>query len=103
VQPAVRRATNSDDIWGVALNMSGKFDSQLQVPVPPCLLGGVRDPRWPAYSAEYVTRDGRLVIDDPEVRRKLINAIDSYAMIYRKGCSPPDSVTWTAAATTRRS
>jgi multiple sugar transport system substrate-binding protein len=48
VQPAVRRATNSDDIWGVALNMSGKFDSQLQV-----------DEFRHAYSAEYVTRDGR--------------------------------------------
>jgi multiple sugar transport system substrate-binding protein len=83
VQPAVRRATGRDDIWAVGLNMSGKFDSDLQVEQ-------FRD----AYAADYVTRDGRLVIDDPEVRRKLIKAIDSYAMIYRKGCTPPDSVTW---------
>ena len=41
-----------------------------------------------------MTRDGRLVIDDPEVRRRLIKAIDSYTAIYRKGCTPPDSVTW---------
>ena len=47
-----------------------------------------------AYEADYVTRDGRLVIDDPEVRRRLIKAIDSYTAIYRKGCTPPDSVTW---------
>jgi multiple sugar transport system substrate-binding protein len=47
-----------------------------------------------AYEADYVTRDGRLVIDDPEVRRKLITVIDSYTAIYRKGCTPPDSVTW---------
>ena len=47
-----------------------------------------------AYEADYVTRDGRLVIDDPEVRRRLIEAIDSYTAIYRKGCTPPDSVTW---------
>ena len=40
----------------------------------------------------YVTRDGRLVIDDPEVRRRLIDAVDSYTAIYRKGCTPPDSV-----------
>ena len=45
-----------------------------------------------AYDADYVTRDGRLVIDDPEVRRRLIKAIDSYTAIYRKGCTPPDSV-----------
>ena len=41
-----------------------------------------------------MTRDGRLVIDDPEVRQGLIKAIDSYTAIYRKGCTPPDSVDW---------
>jgi multiple sugar transport system substrate-binding protein len=83
VQPAVRRAMGRDDIWGVGLNMSGKFDTELQV-----------DQFRDAYAADYVTRDGRLVIDDPEVRRRLTKAIDSYAMIYRKGCTPPDAVTW---------
>jgi multiple sugar transport system substrate-binding protein len=47
-----------------------------------------------AYNADYVTLDGRLVIDDPEVRRRLIEAIDAYTAIYRKGCTPPSSVTW---------
>ena len=47
-----------------------------------------------AYDADYVTRDGKLVIDDPEIRQRLIKAIDSYTAIYRKGCTPPDSVTW---------
>jgi multiple sugar transport system substrate-binding protein len=47
-----------------------------------------------AYDAGYVARDGRLVIDDPEVRRRLIQAMDSYTRIYRKGCTPPDSLTW---------
>jgi multiple sugar transport system substrate-binding protein len=83
VQPAVRRVTGRDDIWGVGLNMSGTFDTRDQV-----------DQFRDAYAADYVTRDGRLVIDDPEVRRKLIKAIDSYATIYRKGCAPPDSLTW---------
>jgi multiple sugar transport system substrate-binding protein len=49
-----------------------------------------------AYEAEYVSRDGRLIIDDPEVRRRLVNAVDSYTKIYRKGCTPPDSTTWEA-------
>ena len=49
-----------------------------------------------AYEGDYVNRDGRVVIDDPEVRRKLIKAIDSYTAVYRKGCTPPDSVTWEA-------
>ena len=84
VQPAVRRAAGRDDIWGVGLNMSGQAG----------------DPQYQffqflaAYEADYVTRDGRLVIDDPEIRRKLINAIDAYTAIYRKGCTPPGSITW---------
>jgi multiple sugar transport system substrate-binding protein len=41
-----------------------------------------------------VTRDGRLVIDDPEIRRRLIAAIDSYTSFYREGCTPPDAVNW---------
>jgi multiple sugar transport system substrate-binding protein len=47
-----------------------------------------------AFKAHYVTRDGNLVIDDPEVRRRLIRAIDAYTAIYRKGCTPPASLTW---------
>jgi multiple sugar transport system substrate-binding protein len=47
-----------------------------------------------ADKAQYVTRDGRLVIDDQEMRRKLISVVDSYTAIYRKGCTPPDSLSW---------
>ena len=35
-----------------------------------------------------------LVIDDPAVRRRLIEAIDAYTAVYRKGCTPPSSITW---------
>ena len=47
-----------------------------------------------AYEANYVTREGKLVIDDPEIRRRLIRAMDSYTALYRKGCTPPDAVAW---------
>jgi multiple sugar transport system substrate-binding protein len=80
----VRTALSRDDVWGVGLAMSvGSVDTGNAV--------------WQfidAYEADYVTSDGRLVIDDPEVRRKLIKAVDSYTAIYRKGCTPPGSVTW---------
>ena len=86
VQPAAREALGSDDVWGTGLSMSAaSVDTE----------NGI----WQfihAYDAEYVTRDGRLVIDDPEVRRRLIDAVDSYTKIYRKGCTPPDSTTWEA-------
>jgi multiple sugar transport system substrate-binding protein len=47
-----------------------------------------------AYEADYVTRNGRLVIDDPKIRQQLVKAIDSYTAIYRKDCTPPGSLTW---------
>jgi multiple sugar transport system substrate-binding protein len=83
VQPAVRWATGRDDIWGVGLTMSGASDTQ-----------GQFFQFLVAYDADYVTRDGRLVIEDPAVRRRLIEAVDAYTAVYRKGCTPPDSVTW---------
>ena len=86
VQPAVRRATGRDDIWGTGLPMSSA----------PGGTGREFAQFADAYEADYVTRDGKLVIDNPEVRRKLIKAIDSYTAIYRKGCTPPDSAFWAA-------
>jgi multiple sugar transport system substrate-binding protein len=85
VQPAARRASGNDDVWGVGLSMSGApadtVDQFFQFVA--------------AYDADYVTREGQLVIDDPEIRQRLVRAMDSYTAVYRKGCTPPDSVTWT--------
>jgi multiple sugar transport system substrate-binding protein len=84
VQPAVRKALGRADIWGVGLSMAAdSVDTSNQF-----------DRFMAAYEAEYVTRDGRLVIENPEVRRQLIKAIDGYTTIYRKGCTPPQSVAW---------
>jgi multiple sugar transport system substrate-binding protein len=92
VQPALRQATGRDNVWGVGLPMSveaadtengfGQFVT--------------------AYGADYVTSDGRLVIDEPEIRQALVEAIDSYTTIYRKGCTPPDSVTWADSGNNER-
>jgi multiple sugar transport system substrate-binding protein len=84
VQPAVRQATGRDDLWGVGLPMS----------VEAADTENVFHQFVTAYGADYVTPNGRLVIDDPEIRQALLKAIDSYTAIYRKGCTPPDSVTW---------
>jgi multiple sugar transport system substrate-binding protein len=83
VQPALRQATGRDDIYGVGLAMSVADDTR----------NGFEQ-FIQAYEANYVTREGKLVIDDPEIRRRLIRTIDSYTAIHRKGCTPPDSVTW---------
>jgi multiple sugar transport system substrate-binding protein len=84
VQPALRRATGRDDIWGVGRPMS--------VEAPETTFQFFQFIY--AYDADYVTRDGKLVIDDPEIRRLLVKAIDSYTAVYRKGCTPPASVSW---------
>jgi multiple sugar transport system substrate-binding protein len=84
VQPAVRRATGRDDIWGIGLAMSGQA-SDTDVHFAQFRI---------VYDADYVTSEGRLLIDDPEVRGRLVKAIDSYTSVYRKGCTPPDAVTW---------
>jgi multiple sugar transport system substrate-binding protein len=84
VQPAVRRATGRGDVWGVALPMSaGATDTYIGFYL-----------FVSAYEADYVTPDGQLVLDSPEIRQRLVKAIDSYTAIYRKGCTPPDSLTW---------
>jgi multiple sugar transport system substrate-binding protein len=85
VQPATRRTLGREDIWGVGLSMAAGTDAEngfLQF--------------LAADGAQYVTREGRLVIDDPEIRRKLIEVVDSYTAFYRKGCTPPDAVNWAA-------
>jgi multiple sugar transport system substrate-binding protein len=84
VQPAVRRATGRDDLWAVGLNMSAEAsDTQYQL-----------FQFLAAYGAQYVSPDGRLVIDDPDVQRRLIQAIDAYTAVYRKDCAPPAALTW---------
>jgi multiple sugar transport system substrate-binding protein len=84
VQPAVRQTLGRDDIWGIGAPMSvDAFETWLSLREFMLVQG-----------ADYVTRDGRLVIDDPEIRLGLIEAVDSYTALYRKGCTPPDSVTW---------
>jgi multiple sugar transport system substrate-binding protein len=84
VQPAVRRATGREDLWGAGLPMSADAEDTRQH-IQQFMV---------AYEADWVTPHGRLVIDDPEVRQGLVKALDSYTAIHRKGCTPPGSVAW---------
>jgi multiple sugar transport system substrate-binding protein len=84
VQPAVRISTGRDDVWGIGLPMSLADDTHIEF--------------WQfqlAYEADWATAEGRLRVDDPAVRAGLIEALDTYTAIWRKGCTPPDSVEWT--------
>jgi multiple sugar transport system substrate-binding protein len=83
-QPAVRKALGRDDIWGIGRPMSAEANDTTDQ-----FFQFVR-----AYDADYVTPDGKLVINDPEIRRRLVMAMDRYTAVYRGGCTPPVSVTW---------
>jgi multiple sugar transport system substrate-binding protein len=78
VQPALREALGRDDIWAVGLSMGVGIDTQ----------NGFFQFQT-ANKAEYVTRDGRLIIDDPEIRQRLIKVIDSYTSFTAKVAHRP--------------
>jgi multiple sugar transport system substrate-binding protein len=85
VQPAVRKVMGREDIWGVGLPMSAAAtdteDAYVQFQL--------------AYQAPWASPDGRLQIDDHAVKLGMVKALDAYAAISRRGCTPPDSVGWT--------
>jgi multiple sugar transport system substrate-binding protein len=85
VQPAVRKALGRDDIWGVGLPMSAEatdtYEELLQFEL--------------AYGTPWLGRHRRLQVDDPAVRAGIVRALEAYTAIWRKGCTPPDSVSWT--------
>jgi multiple sugar transport system substrate-binding protein len=86
VQPAVREALGRDDIWGVGFSMAANVDAE----------NGIEQFQL-AYGAPWLDRDRRLQVDDPEIREGMIKALEAYTLIWRKGCTPPDSTSWTSA------
>ena len=47
-----------------------------------------------AYGVKMVDDEGKLLVDDPAVKKGLIGAIGDYADIYTRGCTPPSSTSW---------
>ena len=84
VQPAVRKALGRDDIWGVGLQMSAEADDTVDQ-----FFQFVA-----AYEADYVTRDGGSSSTIPRSGESWSRPSTATPQIYRKGCTPPDSVTW---------
>jgi multiple sugar transport system substrate-binding protein len=84
VQPAVRKALGRDNIWGVGLPMSAQAsdtdDQLLQFQL--------------ANGTPWLDTDRRPQYDHPAVRAGMVQALSDYTGIWRKGCTPPDSVNW---------
>ena len=47
-----------------------------------------------AYNIKLVNDSGKLLVDDPDVRKGLIAAVTDYTAVYGKGCTPPSSTSW---------
>jgi multiple sugar transport system substrate-binding protein len=47
-----------------------------------------------AYNVKLVNDSGKLLVDDPSVRKGLIDAMTDYTSVYTKSCTPPSSTTW---------
>src|ERR1700730_2643276 len=47
-----------------------------------------------AYNVKLVDDDGKLLLDDPEVKQGLVGALTDYTTPYLKGCTPPSSTSW---------
>jgi multiple sugar transport system substrate-binding protein len=47
-----------------------------------------------AYNVKLVDDSGKLLVDDPSVRKGLIGAMTDYIMPYQKACTPPSSTSW---------
>ncbi len=86
VQPAVRKAIGREDIWAVGLPMSVAASMTPDFELTQFQL---------AYQASWLSMDRRVQVDDPAVREGMVRALAAYTEIWRKGCTPPGSVSWT--------
>jgi multiple sugar transport system substrate-binding protein len=86
VQPAVRKALGRDEIWGVGLPMSPNVDTENEL-----------EQFQLAYGAPWLDRDRRLQFEDPKIRAGIVEALEAYTLIWRKGCTPPAAPSWTSA------
>ena len=47
-----------------------------------------------AHNVKLVSDSGKLLVDDPDVRKGLIAAMTDYTSVYAKGCTPPSATSW---------
>jgi multiple sugar transport system substrate-binding protein len=91
VQPAVRKVTGRDDIYGVGLPMSiDAEDTEMEIGQ----FAWAYTPRWPSPA-------GWNLVEEPATRAILIRALERYTAIYKNGCTPPDAVDWTGSGNNR--
>jgi multiple sugar transport system substrate-binding protein len=83
VQPGIRKATGQR-LYGTGFPMGVESTDSFQ-----SFLSWVD-----AYNVKLVDDDGKLLVDDPAVKKGLVAALSDYTQPYMKGCTPPSSTTW---------
>jgi multiple sugar transport system substrate-binding protein len=81
------RTEQNKDIYGLGLTLSGNESTDDTTTLFEQVLE--------AYDISLFDTGGKLVIDRPEVREKIIQCLNWYAQLYRHGYIPPDAVNWT--------
>ena len=83
VQPALRKASGKR-VYGMGFPMgvdsSDSFYSFLTF--------------MDAYNVKLVDDNGKLLLNDPKVKKGLVGALTDYTRPYTKGCTPPSSTSW---------
>lgn len=47
-----------------------------------------------AYNVKVVDEQGNVILDQPENKAAMVQAVKGYASIFERGCTPPSSVNW---------
>ena len=83
-QPEVRSATGDRQKYGVGQPMSSSASDTIFHFMM----------FMNAFNGEFVNEQGEVVVDQPENREALIQALESYTMPMREGCNPAGAVNW---------
>ncbi len=83
VQPGIRKATGQR-LYGTGFPMGVESTDSFQ-----SFLSWVD-----AYNVKLVDDNGKLLVDDPAVKKGLVAALTDYTQPYVRGCTPPSSTTW---------
>ncbi len=78
------QAQQKQDIYGLGLPMSVEAGDTYQS----------FEQILEAYDVRILDSEGKLQVDEPQVRRGIIKCLDWYTQFYQQGYVPPDAVNW---------
>ena len=75
------------DIYGVGLSMSTRANDSFYA----------FEQALEAYDVKILDQQGRLRVDEPQVRQGLIETLDWFTSFYTEGYTPPNAINWVGA------